>query len=440
MTLAMKILPRLPARVEGGGPIVAIVENGILKITYDVTGLGSIALSDATTSFVTIYDADSGNFGNLTVAALIAEISQNLDPFLAALIGASTGILVKSGSGSVESREIAGTANEIAVSNGDGISANPTVSLPPAITLTGKTVTGGTFSGPAISSPTGITKADVGLGNVDNTSDVNKPVSTAQGAADALRLLLAGGTMTGFITLHADPAAAMNPVTKQYSDSGVQTLSNKTLDAPVITNPSGLTKADVGLGNVDNTSDATKNAAVATLTNKTLTAPVINSPTGLVKGDVGLGNVDNTSDATKNSAAATLTNKTINGASNTLQVREADLNLSDNTTNDASTTKHGLLPKLPGGTTSYLRADGAWATPAGGGGGGGDVSSDTASSSVNGVVVFRDGGGTLIGEPDGPVNIGFDPVGSTDAATKQYVDTAIAAIPDPVAMAIVFGS
>lgn len=48
-----------------------------------------------------------------------------------------------------------------------------------------------------------------------------------------------------------------------------------------------------------------------TLTNKTLTSPVINSPTGIVKGDVGLGNVDNTSDATKNSATATLTNKRI---------------------------------------------------------------------------------------------------------------------------------
>jgi hypothetical protein len=49
----------------------------------------------------------------------------------------------------------------------------------------------------------------------------------------------------------------------------------------------------------------------ATLTNKTLTAPAINSPTGIVKGDVGLGNVDNTSDGTKNSASATLTNKTL---------------------------------------------------------------------------------------------------------------------------------
>jgi hypothetical protein len=69
----------------------------------------------------------------------------------------------------------------------------------------------------------------------------------------------------------------------------------------------------MGLGNVDNTSDATKNAAVATLTNKTLTSPVINTPTitGLTSADVGLGNVDNTSDATKNAAVATLSNKTL---------------------------------------------------------------------------------------------------------------------------------
>jgi hypothetical protein len=93
--------------------------------------------------------------------------------------------------------------------------------------------------------------------------------------------------------------------------NSTDTLTNKTLTSPVINTPTGIVKGDVGLGNVDNTSDATKNSASATLTNKTLTSPVINTPTGIVKGDVGLGNVDNTSDATKNSASATLTNKTI---------------------------------------------------------------------------------------------------------------------------------
>jgi hypothetical protein len=62
-----------------------------------------------------------------------------------------------------------------------------------------------------------------------------------------------------------------------------------------------------------------------TLTNKTLTSPSITTPTGIVKGDVGLGNVDNTSDVTKNSATATLTNKTINLTDNTLQATSAQI-------------------------------------------------------------------------------------------------------------------
>lgn len=81
--------------------------------------------------------------------------------------------------------------------------------------------------------------------------------------------------------------------------TGTQTLTNKTLTSPAIATPTGIVKGDVGLGNVDNTSNATERAATATLTNKTLTSPVINSPTGIVKGDVGLGSVDNTSDAAK---------------------------------------------------------------------------------------------------------------------------------------------
>jgi len=42
-------------------------------------------------------------------------------------------------------------------------------------------------------------------------------------------------------------------------------------------------------------------------------------------------------------------------------VVEADITLSDNTTNDVSTTKHGFVPKAPNLTTKFLRADGTWA-------------------------------------------------------------------------------
>lgn len=121
-----------------------------------------------------------------------------------------------------------------------------------------------------------------------------------------------------FITNGGATITVPTSTTTLIGNDTTDTLTNKTLTSPVINTPTGLTKSDVGLSNVDNTSDATKNSAVATLTNKTLTAPVINSPTGLVKADVGLSNVDNTSDATKNSATATLTNKTIDYNSNTI--------------------------------------------------------------------------------------------------------------------------
>lgn len=57
-------------------------------------------------------------------------------------------------------------------------------------TLTNKTIT----------SPAGLVKADVGLGNVDNTSDADKPVSDATQTALDLKADLAGPTFTGTAT------------------------------------------------------------------------------------------------------------------------------------------------------------------------------------------------------------------------------------------------
>ena len=59
----------------------------------------------------------------------------------------SNGLIAHAGSGSAEPRTITGTSNQITVANGDGVSGNPTLSIPDAITFTGKTVTAGTFSG-----------------------------------------------------------------------------------------------------------------------------------------------------------------------------------------------------------------------------------------------------------------------------------------------------
>lgn len=70
-----------------------------------------------------------------------------------------------------------------------------------------------------------IVQADVGLGNVDNTADAAKPVSTAQQTALDLKAPLADPAFTG--------------------------------------TPTGITKAHVGLGSVDNTADTAKPVSTA---------------------------------------------------------------------------------------------------------------------------------------------------------------------------------
>jgi hypothetical protein len=62
-----------------------------------------------------------------------------------------------------------------------------------------ETLTNKTLTSPAINTPTGITKSDVGLANVDNTTDANKPVSTAAQTALDLKANLANPTFTGTV-------------------------------------------------------------------------------------------------------------------------------------------------------------------------------------------------------------------------------------------------
>lgn len=62
-----------------------------------------------------------------------------------------------------------------------------------------------------------------------------------------------------------------------HNHSGVYEPANANIQSHIAntSNPHSVTQSQVGLGNVDNTSDATKNAATATLTNKTLTTPKV---------------------------------------------------------------------------------------------------------------------------------------------------------------------
>ena len=81
----------------------------------------------------------------------------------------------------------------------------------------------------------------------------------------------AGNSVTGARSNHVHPT--------DTSRASATTLTSHTGNT---SNPHSTTKAQIGLGNVDDTSDAVKNAAVVTLTNKTLDA--LNCKWGAVTG------------------------------------------------------------------------------------------------------------------------------------------------------------
>jgi hypothetical protein len=132
-------------------------------------------------------------------------------------------------------------------------------------------------------------RTNLGLGNVDNTSDANKPVSTAQQTALNLKANLAGPTFTGTVggitaaMVGAQPLDSdLTTIAGLASTTGnmIQGVANVwAAQTPAQVKTSlVLAKGDVGLGNVDNTSDANKPVSTAQQTALNLKANIA-SPT-----------------------------------------------------------------------------------------------------------------------------------------------------------------
>ena len=129
-----------------------------------------------------------------------------------------------------------------------------------------------TLTNKTLVTPLGIVKGDVGLGSVDNTSDLNKAVSTATQTALDLKANLASPTFTGTVTLPAgtvtssmiaDATIATGDIAQEAVTTGK--IADGAITAIKIA--TGAVSQDaVGLGNVDNTSDANKPISTATQT------------------------------------------------------------------------------------------------------------------------------------------------------------------------------
>ena len=244
--------------------------------------------------------------------------------------------------------------------------------------------------------PHGTTKSDVGLSNVDNTSDANKPVSTATQTA---------------LNLKVDANTAITGATKTkitYDSKGLVTAGADATTADIAESTNKLYVSDGDKGDIT----ISGNGTVWTI-----------DPGAVTLADMA------------NLSANSIIGNNTGSSATPIALTQAQVTAM---LNQFSSTLQGVVPASGGGTTNFLRADGTWAAPTGGGGGGvtdGDKGDITVSGSGatwtidNQAVTFAKmqnvTTGTLFGRTDagsgvaGSITIGTGLTGSASTLTAN---------------------
>jgi len=236
-----------------------------------------------------------------------------------------------------------------------------------------------------------LVKADVGLGSVDDTSDASKPVSTAQAAADAAvqshavqRSNHTGTQLASTISDFAAAASAASPVQSVNGQTGSVTIAAYTLPVATTSVLGGVKAGDNVT--IDGTGAISVAAPVTSLPYSSITGtPALaavatsGSATDLAAGTLAdarlSGNVVLTSDARLSDSRTPTSHKGSHATGGSDALTAADIGAAAAShTHAASDITSGTIATArlgsgPADSTTFLRGDGAWVTPAGGGGG-----------------------------------------------------------------------
>jgi hypothetical protein len=220
-----------PARTIPAGPKLIIASRGLVN-AIQVPGAGGLSVVDMGAPLMPSVDIGSGRAGFPRVEmfnAASARVDHDIDAggvvtarkgiwsptfngqaldtaaskpisyfqtasaYLTAFGAGGNGLWARTGTTTGSPRSIVGTTNQISVADGDGVAANPTISLPPAIDLTGKAVTAGTFSSPVLTGSvviSGVSSAPLTI-NADGTVAALSVTGYSPTAAGSGRLNLA---------------------------------------------------------------------------------------------------------------------------------------------------------------------------------------------------------------------------------------------------------